>query len=365
MTGVPEWAAAWRAARPVAAGVHLDSAACSRQSFAVIEAAAAHARHEAEVGGYVAAQAAAPVLEAGRAAAGALTGFGAVDVVFTTGSSHGLDLLLGDWPGERTVACIPGEYGPNLFALARHGFGVTPLPVDGSGRLDPDEAARALAQDRPGLVHLTPLGSHRGTVQPVAALAAACREYEVPVVVDAAQAFAHLDCTDFGADAVYTSSRKWTAGPRGVGMLAVRPGLLSEQTLAGLANAEVNVAAQVGFSLALGEYVAAGPQRVASRLADVGAMTRTVLADLTGWLVVEPVDEPSAITTLLPPDGVDPEHVRARLITERGIVTTHAGVARAPREMTRPALRVSPHVDVTDDELGLLAEALATVTTSV
>jgi hercynylcysteine S-oxide lyase len=81
--------------------------------------------------------------------------------------------------------------------------------------------------------------------------------------------------------------------------------------------------------------------------------------------VVEPVDEPSAITTLLPPDGVDPEHVRARLITERGIVTTHAGVARAPREMTRPALRVSPHVDVTDDQLGLLAEALATVTTSV
>lgn len=49
---------AWRAARPAVAGLHLDSAACSRQSFAVLDAAARHARHEAEVGGYVAAKAA-------------------------------------------------------------------------------------------------------------------------------------------------------------------------------------------------------------------------------------------------------------------------------------------------------------------
>ena len=50
-----------------------------------IDAAAQHARHEAEVGGYVAAEAAAPALHAGRAAAGALTGLTADDVVFTTG----------------------------------------------------------------------------------------------------------------------------------------------------------------------------------------------------------------------------------------------------------------------------------------
>ena len=55
----------WRAARPTVAGLHLDSGACSRQSFAVIDAAAQHAKHEAEVGGYVAAEAAAPALDAG------------------------------------------------------------------------------------------------------------------------------------------------------------------------------------------------------------------------------------------------------------------------------------------------------------
>ena len=114
------------------AGLHLDSAACSRQSFAVIDAAAQHARHEAEVGGYVAAEAAAPVLDAGRAAVGALTGMRPADVVFTTGSNHALDLLLGSWAGARTVACLPGEYGPNLAIMAANGFEVRALPVDGA-----------------------------------------------------------------------------------------------------------------------------------------------------------------------------------------------------------------------------------------
>ncbi len=112
------------------AGIHLDSAACSRQSFAVIDAAAAHARHEAEVGGYVADEAAAPVLAAGRAAVAALTGFDPGDVVFTTGSSHGLEILLADWRGPRTLACLPGEYGPNLNIMRRNGFDIRTLPAD-------------------------------------------------------------------------------------------------------------------------------------------------------------------------------------------------------------------------------------------
>ena len=67
-------AAEWRAARPQMAGLHLDSGACSRQSNAVIDATTQHARHEAEVGGYVAAQAATPALDACRAAVVAMSG---------------------------------------------------------------------------------------------------------------------------------------------------------------------------------------------------------------------------------------------------------------------------------------------------
>jgi len=205
----------WRAARPKVAGLHLDSAACSRQSFAVIDAAAQHARHEAEVGGYVAAEAAAPVLDAGRAAVGALTGLGGSDVVFTTGSNNALDILLSSWAGERTVACLPGEYGPNLAVIAANRFQVSALPVDDLGRLVVEDAVRRLADDPPALVHLTPLASHRGVVQPLAEVAEVCRDLGLPLVVDAAQALGHLDCA-VGAAAIYSSARKWLVGPRGV-----------------------------------------------------------------------------------------------------------------------------------------------------
>jgi pyridoxal 5-phosphate dependent beta-lyase len=167
----------WRAARPPVAGLHLDSAACSRQSFAVIDAAARHARHEAEVGGYVAAEAAAPVLDAGRAAVGALAGMPDAEVVFTTGSQHALDLLLSSWPpGGRTLACLPGEYGPNLALMAMHGFHTQMLPTDADGRVVVEEAAISLAATPPDLVHLTAVGSHRGVVQPLAEIARVCTD---------------------------------------------------------------------------------------------------------------------------------------------------------------------------------------------
>ncbi|OBF98190.1 ergothioneine biosynthesis PLP-dependent enzyme EgtE [Mycolicibacter sinensis] len=350
----------WRAARPPVAGLHLDSAACSRQSYTAMAAAAQHARHEAEVGGYVAAEAAAPVLDAGRAAFAALTGMAAAEVVFTTGSRHALDLLLSRWPAGRTLACLPGEYGPNLALIAAHGFRRRMLPADGTGRVMLEEAAAALAADRPDLVHLTPVSSHRGLVHPLADLVGVCAEAGVPLVIDAAQALGQIDCA-VGADVVYSSSRKWLAGPRGVGALAVRPelaGLLVPGPEAG----DENVAAQVGFSAALGEYLAAGPAAVRARLAEVGSLSRQALAGLAGWRVVEPVDEPSAITTLAPTDGADPVAVRSALIAEHRIVATAAGVERAPLELTGPVLRISPHVDTTETDLAAFAEALVAVT---
>lgn len=371
----------WRAARPPVAGLHLDSAACSRQSFAVLNATARHALHESEVGGYVAAEAATAALDAGRAAVATLCGMPGAEVVFTTGSLHALDLLLGSWPaGSGTLACLPGEYGPNLAVMDAHGFEVRFLPTLDDGRLALDDAAFDLEENPPDLVHLTPVGSHRGTVQPLALMARLCRELQLPLVVDAAQALGQVDCA-VGADVTYSSSRKWLAGPRGVGVLAVRPELMERlrprlplpQWAPALSVAqrlqfgEANVAARVGFSVAIGEHLAYGPELVRARLAELGGIARTLLADVDGWQVVEEVDEPSALTTLAPADGADPAAVRDWLLAERRILTTYADVGRAPQELTGPVLRISPHLDTTTEDLEAFAEALiaATAATSV
>src|ERR1700727_1456571 len=220
---------AWRAARPAVAGLHLDSAACSRQSFAVLDATARHARHEAEAGGYIAAEAATPVLNAGRAAVSALSGMPDAEVVFTTGSLHALDLLLSSWPpGARTLACLRGEYGPNLALMAVHGFARRMLPTDADGRGVMHDAAISLAADPPDLVHLTAVASHRGVVQPLQEIAQLCRDLGLPLVLDAAQALGQVDCSA-RADAAYASSRKRISGPPGVGVLAVRGSLMQRR----------------------------------------------------------------------------------------------------------------------------------------
>jgi hercynylcysteine S-oxide lyase len=366
----------WREARPPAAGLHLDSAACSRQSLSVIDAAAQHARYEAEVGGYVAAEAAAPVLDAGRAAFAALSGMPAAEVVYTTGALNALDLLLGSWPADgRKVACLPGEYGPNLAVLAAHGFDRQLLPTLGDGRLALDDAAFALEAERPDFVHLTAVASHSGVVQPLTMIARLCGELGLPLVVDAAQALGQVDCAA-DADVMYSTSRKWIAGPRGVGVLAVRPDLMErlsprlaapewapKSTVAQqLEFGEANIAARVGFSVALGEHLASGPEAVRARLAELGSISRSLLADVPGWTLIEEAEEPSAITTLSPVDGADPQAVREWLLAERRILTTYIGVHRAPLELTGPLLRISPHADTTADDLESFAEALIAAT---
>ena len=57
-------------------------------------------------------------------------------------------------------------------------------------------------------------------------------------------------------------------------------------------------------------------------------------------------------------NGQEIAGTRARLLDEHGIVTTAGAVTRAPRDMTEPLLRISPHVDCTPEDLARLRQAL-------
>jgi pyridoxal 5-phosphate dependent beta-lyase len=348
----------------------VDSAACSRQSSRALDAAAHHARHEAELGGYVAEAASDDLLQQGRSVLGGLVGMAAADVAFVESAQAALIALLTGWrlPAGSRVACLPGEYAPNVAQLRAYGLRPQPLPVDGIGRADLDGIERLLATDPPSFVHLVHIGSHRGLLQPAAAVAALCREAGVPLVLDAAQSLGHVD-VDLGADVVYSTSRKWLAGPRGVGMLFVRPSIAAELTpvlpepegvppMRAFESGEAHVAGRVGLVVAVGDHLAAGPDRVRERLAALGPATRQRLDGVAGWRVLEPLEEPTATTTLRPPDGVDVIETRTRLLVEHGIVASAIGPERAPGEMTGPVLRISPHLDATLEDLDAVAAAL-------
>jgi pyridoxal 5-phosphate dependent beta-lyase len=361
---------AWRKARPRPAGRHLDSAASSRQSHRALEAAANHARHEAELGGYVAEAAAEHLLQQGRSVIAGLAGMAAADVAFVESAQAAFLALLTGWrlPAGSRVLCLPGEYSPNVAQLRAHDLTPQFLPVDDVGRADVEAVAGLIAADPPAFLHLTHVPSHRGTLQPARDVAALCRAAGVPLVLDAAQSMGHAD-TDLGADVVYGTSRKWLAGPRGVGMLIARPAIAAQLTpvlpvpegvppMQAFESGEAHIAGRVGLVIAVGEHLAAGPDRVRERLGGIGRAARELLDGVNGWRVVEPVDEPTATTTLAPTDGTDVVATRTRLLNDHGIVVSAIGTERAPGEMTGPVLRVSPHLDASIDDLEALAAAL-------
>ncbi len=117
--------------------------------------------------------------------------------------------------------------------LESRGWQVTRLPVDRAGRIDPQDLAAAI---RPNtvLVSLIYGQSEVGTIQPIAELAAICRQYRVYFHTDAVQAAGRveIDVRALGIDLLSISSHK-LYGPQGTGALYIRPGLELVPLLAG------------------------------------------------------------------------------------------------------------------------------------
>lgn len=346
----------WVAGRLPCGVVHLDAAAAGRVSRAALEDEVAHLRRESEVGAYVAQAEAEPVVDAGRAAVGALLGLSGDDVALPVNALDALAWLLDGWPlgdGAR-VGTVASEYGPNAAVLReqadQRGWHLVPLPVDDLGRVT----------GVPGgldVLVLPMVASQRGVVQPVDALLGS----GVPVVLDVAQALGQVP-VPAGCAAYVGTSRKWLCGPRGVGVLAVdpawaaqlRPPVWAGADLAGMRRfdaAETHVAGRVGWARAVAEW---SPELMAAghRLA---AHARAVLAE-TAWEVVEPVDEPTSMTTLAPPPGTDVGATHRALLAG-GVLTTAVPATRS-EDLAGPVLRVSTAPWVQPADVQRLAELL-------
>lgn len=170
------------------------------------------------------------LLDAAREAAAEAVGCRADELVFTSSGTAAVHTgVAGALAGRRRVGrhliVSAVEHSSVLHAAATHEAGggtVTHMAVDRSGAVDPAAFAAALREDT-ALACLQSANHEVGTVQPVAAVAEACRAAGVPLLVDAAQSLG-WGPVDGDWSLLTASAHKW-GGPAGVGLLAVRKGV--------------------------------------------------------------------------------------------------------------------------------------------
>ncbi|MGW6894883.1 aminotransferase class V-fold PLP-dependent enzyme [Streptomyces chartreusis] len=170
------------------------------------------------------------LLDAARETAAEAVGCRADELVFTSSGTRAVHSgIAGVLAGRRRIGShlivSAVEHSSVLHAADAHeagGGSVTQVAVGRVGSVDVTTYAEALRQDT-ALACLQSANHEVGTEQPVAEVAAVCREAGVPLLVDAAQS---LGWGRVGGDwSVLTgSAHKW-GGPSGVGLLVVRKGV--------------------------------------------------------------------------------------------------------------------------------------------
>jgi len=203
----------------------------------------------------------------------ALLGVKGHEIIFTGGGTEACNLgVLGiaraHLPRGRHLITTATEHHAVLHAcqhlLHHEGYELTVLPVDASGRVDPQDVARAIRADTT-VVSVMHANNETGVLQPIEEISALCRERKVFFHTDAVQTFGKLPVrpADLGAAAVSLAAHKFY-GPKGVGALYLRSGIATARTLHGGAQENTrrpgteNVAAIVGMVAAAEKALTAG-----------------------------------------------------------------------------------------------------------
>ncbi|MGN1421890.1 MAG: cysteine desulfurase NifS [Oscillospiraceae bacterium] len=224
--------------------IYVDNAATTKMSKAAVEAMLPYL--EENYGNpsslHTVGQLAAEALFEARKTVAECIGADPREIYFTSGGSESDNQALlsaaesGARKGKKHIISDKIEHHAILHSLKRlekQGYEVTLLDVDGEGNVDPESVRAAIRPDT-CLVTIMAANNEIGTIMPIKEIAAICREKGVVFHTDAVQAAGHipLDVKEIGCDMLSVSAHKFH-GPKGVGALYVRKGIVLSNLIEG------------------------------------------------------------------------------------------------------------------------------------
>lgn len=307
------------------------------------------------------------------------------DVVFTSGGTEADNLAikgisLARPKGKHIVASAiehPAVLETLDYLKRLHGFRITLLPVTAEGIVEVAVLREALTPETT-LCTIMYANNEVGTVQPIPALAAVCREFGVPFHTDAVQAagWLPLDTAGLDVDALSISGHKIGA-PKGCGVLYLRSRLPVEPLVhgggqeRGKRSGTENVAGAVAVATALQLAQREREANTAAAVARRDHLISAVLESVQGAFLTGAREQrlPNIASFCFP--GTSGEAILLEL--ERAGVVSSSGSACAAGasepsavllalgiqpEAAQTALRLSWTAATTDAEIALAARAV-------
>ncbi|HBA93439.1 MAG TPA: cysteine desulfurase NifS [Ruminococcaceae bacterium] len=216
------------------------------------------------------------------------------EIYFTSGGSEADNQAIltaaynGAKKGKKHIISSKFEHHAVLHTLDKlksEGFEIELLDVYKEGIVRVEDVKNALREDT-ALVTIMMANNEVGTIQPIKEIAQICKEKNVVFHTDAVQAMGHIpvDVKELGVDMLSVSAHKFH-GPKGVGFLYCRKGILLQNLINGGAQERgkragtENMASIAGMAAALeeacanlkknAEYVTAIREKIINGVSDI------------------------------------------------------------------------------------------------